>query len=233
MVYQESESGYNTFEDAFERIKKSTGLRTQVEVAKLLDIRQSSISDAKRRKSIPDGWLIKLYQLYGLNPNWVLDGEQPQFLGERKGGGLTVMESSEGYGARKPKHHTVPVCAMTLPEGAEGGWVETPVESITIADRFHRPSLLVVRMDEEHMEPLIRRGAFVGIDKDRKTIRSGGIYALDLPVEGLVIKRLSYDAENAKILLRSENTGFEDQQISAEEGASRVVGRVVWVLQEL
>lgn len=233
MVYQETEPGFNTFEDAFERIKKATGLRTQVEVAKLLDIRQSSISDAKRRKSIPDGWLIKLYQLYGLNPNWVLEGEQPQFLGERKGGALAVMESSEGYGARKPRHHTVPVCAMTLPEGAEGGWVETPIESITIADRFHRPSLLVVRIDEEHMEPLIRRGAYIGIDKDRKTIRSGGIYALDLPVEGLVIKRVSYDAENAKLLLRSENPSFEDQQMPAEEGASRVVGRVIWVLQEL
>jgi hypothetical protein len=233
MVYQETEPGFNTFEDAFERIKKATGLRTQVEVAKLLDIRQSSISDAKRRKSIPDGWLIKLYQLYGLNPNWVLEGEQPQFLGERKGGALAVMESSEGYVARKPRHHTVPVCAMTLPEGAEGGWVETPIESITIADRFHRPSLLVVRIDEEHMEPLIRRGAYIGIDKDRKTIRSGGIYALDLPVEGLVIKRVSYDAENAKLLLRSENPSFEDQQMPAEEGASRVVGRVIWVLQEL
>jgi hypothetical protein len=77
MTYQEPETEYNTFEDAFDRIKKATGLRTQVEVAKLLDIRQSSISDAKRRKSIPDGWLIKLYQLYGLNPNWILEGNNP------------------------------------------------------------------------------------------------------------------------------------------------------------
>ncbi|KUG29122.1 putative dna-binding protein [hydrocarbon metagenome] len=233
MTYQDTETEFNTFEEAFERIKKATGLRTQVEVAKLLDIRQSSISDAKRRKSIPDGWLIKLYQLYGLNPNWILDGEQPQFLGERKGGALAVMEASEGYGARKPRHHSVPVCAMTLPEDAEGGFVETPVETITIADKFYRPSLLVVRMDEEHMEPLIRRGAYVGIDKDRKTIRSGGIYALDLPVEGMVVKRVNYDAENAKLILRSENASHEDQQIPAEDGASRVIGRVVWVLQEL
>ena len=73
----------------------------------------------------------------------------------------------------------------------------------------------------------------MGIDKDRKTIRSGGIYALDLPVEGMVVKRVNYDAENAKLILRSENASHEDQQIPAEDGASRVIGRVVWVLQEL
>ena len=63
----------NHFDDAFDRIKKSTGMRTQVEIAKMLDIRQSSISDAKRRQSIPDSWLIKLYQIYNLNPNWIID----------------------------------------------------------------------------------------------------------------------------------------------------------------
>ena len=65
------------------------------------------------------------------------------------------------------------------------------------------------------------------------TIRSGGIDALDLPIEGLVIKRINYDAENAKLILRSENPAHEDQNIPAEDGASRVIGRVVWVLQEI
>lgn len=38
------------FQDAYERILQSTGLRTQTDVAALLGVKQSSISDAKRRR---------------------------------------------------------------------------------------------------------------------------------------------------------------------------------------
>ncbi|MEA4855085.1 LexA family transcriptional regulator [Solidesulfovibrio sp.] len=222
----------NRFDEAFERIKKSTGMRTQVEIAKLLDIRQSSISDAKRRQSIPDSWLIKLYQIYNLNPNWIIDGESPQFLGEQRGGALQVRDAGDAYG-RKPKHYQTPVCAMSLSPQSQGGWQETPVETVTVPEQFHRPSLLVVRMDENDMEPLIGRGAYVGIDKERKTIRSGGLYALDMPVEGLVIKRLLHDAENARFILRSENPAFMEQTVAADAVVERVIGRVAWVFQEI
>jgi SOS-response transcriptional repressor LexA len=222
----------NRFDEAFDRIKKSTGMRTQVEIAKLLDIRQSSISDAKRRQSIPDSWLIKLYQVYNLNPNWIIDGESPQFLGEQRGGALQVRDAGEAYG-RKPKHYQMPVCAMPLTEQTQDSWKETVLETVTVPEQFHRPCLLVVRMDENDMEPLIARGAYVGIDKERRTIRSGALYALDLPVEGLVIKRLLHDAENSRFILRSENPTFQDQTIAADAAVDRVVGRVSWVFQEI
>ena len=41
------------FAEIYERIKLATNSRTQVELAEVLDIRQSSISDAKRRNSVP------------------------------------------------------------------------------------------------------------------------------------------------------------------------------------
>ena len=222
----------NRFDEAFDRIKKATGMRTQVEIAKLLDIRQSSISDAKRRQSVPDSWLIKLYQVYNLNPNWVLDGDTPQFLGEQRGGALQVREAAEAYG-RKPRHYQVQVCSMSLMDGSDGPWTEHPVESLTIPEQFHRPALVVVRTDESDMEPIIQRNAYVGIDKDRKAIRSGAIYALDMPMEGLVIKRVLHDTENSRLILRSENPNFSDQTIPAETAGDRIVGRVMWVIQEI
>ena len=45
------------FQDAYERILQSTDLRTQTDVAALLGIKQSSISEAKRRGHIPNPWL--------------------------------------------------------------------------------------------------------------------------------------------------------------------------------
>jgi hypothetical protein len=222
----------NLFDEAFERIKQATGMRTQVEIAKLLDIRQSSISDAKRRQSIPDSWLIKLYQIYNLNPNWVIEGEQPQFLGEKRGGALQVREPGEAYG-RRPKYYQMPVAIMSPTQPEQESPAEAPSETLTVPEQFHKPSLVIVRMDENDMEPVIRRGAYVGIDKERRTIRSGGLYALDMPMEGLVIKRVLHDAENSRLILRSENQTYEDQSIPADGAAERVIGRVAWVFQEV
>jgi len=222
----------NRFDEAFDRIKRATGMRTQVEIAKLLDIRQSSISDAKRRQSIPDSWLIKLFQIFNLNPNWLLDGEAPQFLGEGRGGAVLVREPGETYG-HKPKHYPVPVAAMALPEGTEAPWKELAADSLTIPEQFYRPSLLVVRMEESDMEPTIRRGAYVGIDRERKALRSGTLYAIDMPVEGLVIKRILHDTENARLILHSENQLHADQILLAEGAMNRVIGRVIWVFQEI
>lgn len=62
------------FAAAYERIQTALGVRTQVELAGRLGIRQSSISDAKRRASIPDTWLTRLVVDYNLSPVWVLRG---------------------------------------------------------------------------------------------------------------------------------------------------------------
>ena len=56
------------FQDAYERILQSTGLRTQTDVAALLGVKQSSISEAKRRNHIPNPWLMTLFSKRGLNP---------------------------------------------------------------------------------------------------------------------------------------------------------------------
>ena len=68
------------FQDAYERILQATGLRTQSEVTALLGVKQSSISDAKQRKHIPDPWLMTLFSKKGLNPIWIRTGEGPQYV---------------------------------------------------------------------------------------------------------------------------------------------------------
>lgn len=63
------------FSAQYERIRQVLGVRTQAEVAAHLGIRQSSISDAKRRNVLPDAWKIKLLRRHGVNPLWVETGE--------------------------------------------------------------------------------------------------------------------------------------------------------------
>ena len=57
-----------------------TGTRTQSQLADLLGIRQSSVSDAKRRGIIPIRWLDTLRRLKNVNPDLILDGVGSQYL---------------------------------------------------------------------------------------------------------------------------------------------------------
>ena len=67
------------------RVFEAAGCRTQEELASLLGIRQSAISDAKRRGSVPAEWLISLFRLRNINPEWILTGCGPKFLDKEKG----------------------------------------------------------------------------------------------------------------------------------------------------
>lgn len=74
----------DTFETMFGRIQQATNTRTQIELAAILNVRQSSISDAKRRGSVPPDWVLKLLEGHAVNPNWIKYGEEPMLLPEGK-----------------------------------------------------------------------------------------------------------------------------------------------------
>ena len=65
---------------ALKRVFEVTGCATQIELANLLKIGQSSVSDVKRRGSIPPDWLVKLLRLKGVNPDWIINGEGAKYL---------------------------------------------------------------------------------------------------------------------------------------------------------
>ena len=68
-----------------DRVFAAADCQTQVALGKLLGIQQSSISDAKRRGVVPAEWLIKLLRLKGINPEWIISGADPKYLGPATG----------------------------------------------------------------------------------------------------------------------------------------------------
>lgn len=77
-------SGDDEFAAGFLRIAQALDIKTQLELADILNVRQSSISDAKRRGVIPGEWALKLYRRHRLNPRWIYDGLPPAFLAPRE-----------------------------------------------------------------------------------------------------------------------------------------------------
>lgn len=74
----------DNFEIIYNRILSVTNCTTQMELAALLEISQSLISDAKRRASIPDTWLIILFDKLRLNPDYLRYGTGVMYINKRR-----------------------------------------------------------------------------------------------------------------------------------------------------
>ena len=69
-----------SFDAQYRRVFEAAECKTQVELADFLEVRQSSISDARRRQSIPSDWLITLFAKKRISPEWVLCGAGGKYL---------------------------------------------------------------------------------------------------------------------------------------------------------
>lgn len=222
------------FEEAMERIKKATGARTQVQLAEVLEVRQSSISDAKRRCSVPSDWFLKLYRSHGLNPNWLSDGQEPVYLNASRGtvpADNLLREAPASYGRTNARGRVVLVSTMAGDGANPKVWAPQPIEDLSIPESFHRPELTVVRVDSAGMEPLILRGAFVGIDTAQRQHPDGELCAVHFPHQGLLLRRVYY--QDGQFVLRAEDKEHADLHVPAAEMAGRTLGRVIWVIQNL
>lgn len=53
-----------TYEKALQSLEGQTEIRTQVQLSEVLQVKQSLISDAKRRGIFPEDWCRKLQEKY-------------------------------------------------------------------------------------------------------------------------------------------------------------------------
>jgi phage repressor protein C with HTH and peptisase S24 domain len=230
----------STFDEVFERIKMATNTRTQVELAEVLDIRQSSISDAKRRNSVPSDWYMKLFEKFGLNPDWLKMGSGPMYLRTEQGyqpvdgpAAGQVFEDPAKYGDPDAKSTVVTVYAMHDDQAAEEELPHKSLSKLSVPQSFAGAAMQVFRVDATSMEPLIAKGAFVCLDTQQKSIISGELYGVFIPYEGIAIRRVFLDAQNQRFILRSENPALPEQYLPLGKHHSSIVGRVSWVLQKL
>ncbi len=107
----------------------------------------------------------------------------------------------------------------------------TPVSMIIIPKKFMKPSIIALRMKGENMEPTVNDQGVVGVDREDDEIVSGKIYAIWVPNEGIVLKRLFIEPD--KVVLKSDNPLFPGSSVSLKEIGDFLIGRAKWVVQAL
>lgn len=73
------------FEESWERVKEALKLKRQKELAAILRLSQSAITEGKKGGKFPERWAIIIEDRFNISAKWILTGEKPQILEEAKG----------------------------------------------------------------------------------------------------------------------------------------------------
>jgi len=175
-------------EAAINRIKNATGIKTQKELADLLDVPQPSISDAKKRGNIPAIWLVKLCNSYDLNPKWVQDGAEPIYIGRGNEG--------ESVGAPTQKAIRQPSCIRQecRIEEDENGELKVPVLEAPEVDHYDYIPMVEARLSAGG-------GSFMASERirDYYAFRKAFIANVATSVKKLILMRVSGESMEPEI----------------------------------
>lgn len=226
------------YDQIMERIQAIAKTKTQSELACLLDIKQARISDSKKRQAIPSDWYIKLFEKLGVNPDWLKKGVGPIYLRTEAGYGPSNGEGEiiNPVFFVDPMAHAEIVIVYSM----HGDYTDksfslnilNPIGKLAIPKLYAGNGIVVLKVDNEAAVPTVRRGAYVGIDTISTYPASGEIFAVYIPYEGIVLRKLFLKQDEKCFILKPENKYIPESYISVEQ-KSLILGRLCWVIQNL
>lgn len=215
-----------------QEIRKALGLN-QEELGARIDKRKASISKYENGDAEPPYSVLQKYvELSGKSFDWIFTGEESkkQEVDKR----LTYIEKDQNIdGYNLPQGYARSEVFMLGGAGAPHSLVtQEPVDAIFLPQKFLKPSIVPIKISGRSMEPIIYDGAFVGVDREDRRVVSGEVYAVSLPYEGTVVKRIYISTDH--VLLKSDNPVFPELSIPIDkiDPDNFIFGRVKWVLQE-
>ncbi len=222
----------DSFDNIYKRILYVSNSETQMELASVLNISQSSISDAKRRKSIPSDWLVKLYDKFGVNPDWIRYNKEPLYMRSLpelgKNSGSLLHEDTENLGFIAPVFNTK--C-----EVESGKIIFSTISETLLPKSLEKCSDLVFKYDAIGMEPIISKNSILGVSTLREAnklipVTSGEIYAVHSQMEGIIFRRIVQDFDSENCLLCFEDKKLPPIKLSFSILQKVLIGKVSWVL---
>ncbi len=231
----------NSLSERLQYFIEQKGLKSQ-DLARTGNIKKQTVSDYLSGKTSPSTKALKGWvQNYGLNLNWLITGE-----GEPENSQASMaIRNIRPNAVPEPAPQVCPTCNSnfaghivdvhsTIGAGSPSEyWEPNPLFQVCIPERFYSQNLMVIKVEGTSMEPLIKKGAYVGLDTGHNGVVAGEIYGVRVPYEGLTLKRVFVDPEKECLRLQSENPKHPEQNLPIEGREDLIVGKAVWVMQEI
>ncbi len=215
------------FESVYARMLFISGKRTQAELADLLNLKQGSISEAKKRGTIPLPWCVRMSDIFGVRMDWLRFGEVPVFMGaERKDSVLLSdlgLHQPESSGMEFPRPGELPVYSTVREKGGTFPVVDMQVFPLG----FQRRGVKVFRVLEADMAPVLNKGALAAVEQGVEA--EDGAVAAVLKDGGLVFRHVFRNSGGYE--LRTESG--EAETVTASEWPTVYYGKAVWAFQPL
>jgi len=210
------------FDSFLQRAFEATGAGSQNELASILRINRSAITQARNKDSIPAKWLLKLYRQYGLNPDWLETGE-----------GRTFLKQADAVDS---EFKNIPKVKARLCAGGGSFEVGSEIEGYYafrkewLGSKGSSDKMVLMDIFGNSMQPELRDGDTVLVDESQKNILSGAMYAVGVE-DTIMVKRV--EKHPNRLALLSDNRDYSPIYLQLEELASiRIIGKVIWVCRE-
>lgn len=210
--------------------RKSKGF-TQKLLAQKLDISLPTMNHYETGKRIPSaGLLAELAKVVDCDAGWLLSGE---------GNPQKITDLSESSVSSSDMDEFVLVPKYNIEASAGGGSVihsEQIVDHLAFkADWIHKElgthpkNLLLVHSVGDSMEPTIRSGDLLLVDRNKSKLKGEGIYLINLD-DGLMVKRIEF-LLGGSVAIRGDNTAVSREQVLPAMDLKKlhILGRVVWI----
>ena len=210
------------FESFLKRVFEATGITSQAELASILNINRSAITQARKKDSIPDKWILQLYRSFGLNPDWVETGMGQKF--QKKSDPDSIYKN-------------IPKVKARLSAGGGSFEVGSEIEGYYsfrkdwLSTKGTINKMVLMDIFGNSMEPEMKDGDTVLIDESQKDVLAGAIYAVGVD-DTIMVKRL--EKHPNKLVLLSDNKDYSSIYLQGSEIYSvRIIGKVIWICREL
>lgn len=220
-----------------QRLKKERNLKklTQRQLADAVGIKQSAISQLESGTSQKTTYAAAIAAKLGVNALWLETGRGPKY-----------PEVSELQSPSEDEYSLVPVLDVHAACGngyfndqalVEGGFAlpKVMLHNLGMPEGQGR----IIHATGNSMFPTIQDGAVVLINLADRELKIGKVYAVCSLHEGLVLKRLIYEYNEAVgtsvWIMRSDNPDknqYPDRRLPPDE-STVIAGRAVWLGHEL
>jgi phage repressor protein C with HTH and peptisase S24 domain len=204
----------------YRRISDTTGIFSQTQLASILKVNRSAITQAKKKDSIPPKWILQLSKEFGLDPEWIESGTGEKFI-----------RPDEDLMFEK-----IPKVKARLSAGGGSFDVQDEIEGFYsfkkewLKKRGASNRMVLVDVFGNSMEPELKDGDTVLVDQSQKEILAGAVYAVGID-DTVMVKRL--EKHPNKLVLLSDNEAYSPIFLQGHEiDTARIIGKVIWSCRE-
>lgn len=245
-------------EAVFDRLLEGTGLQRDAQLAGLLGVTPQAISQARRKRKIPENWMTRVAMQCGISLDWLLFGTgTPQAAASEErfpaGRGTAVGKTAARHEGPTRSALTLPV-QQPMPDiellavplvsaslSAGTGSLETEGEILDffafrsdwLCRKGNPDRMVLMKVYGDSMEPEIRHGDMVLIDQSKQQIYPHTIYAVGVNEE-IYIKQVE-TLPGHRMILRSLNERYDPITVDLRGDMAesvRIIGKVIWWCRE-